>query len=132
MSRGRVEAVSAGSEPRAEIHPFARAAVRDLFGLTMEGQHPKSLDRFIGQHLDYVISVCDRAAAACPVFPGDTERIHWSLEDPAEVEGDDAAKRRAFEQTARDIAARIRLWLSLSPVASRLGPEQPGHGADRR
>ena len=125
MSDGRVDAVSAGSEPRPEIHPLARAAVSDLFGLKMEGQHPKPLDAFVGQHLDYVISVCDRAAASCPVFPGDTERIHWSLEDPAAVQGDDATKRRAFEQTARDIATRIRLWLSLPAVRSRIGSESP-------
>ena len=126
ISGGRVDAVSAGSEPRPEIHPLAREAVSDLFGLKMEGQHPKSLDRFVGQHLDYVISVCDRAAASCPVFPGDTERIHWGLEDPAAVEGDDATKRRAFEQTARDIASRIRLWLSLPAVASRTGRSHGG------
>ena len=125
MSDGRVDAVSAGTEPRPEIHPLARAAVSDLFGLNMEGQHPKPLDALVGQHLDYVISVCDRAAASCPVFPGDTERIHWSLEDPAAVQGDDATKRRAFEQTARDIATRIRLWLSLPAVRSRIGSESP-------
>ena len=78
MSGGRIEAVSAGSEPRPEIHPLARSALFDLFGLGMEGQYPKPLGAFVGERLDYVISVCDRANASCPVFPGDTERIHWS------------------------------------------------------
>jgi len=120
MSEGRIEVFSAGSQPRPEIHPLARAAVWDLFGLAMEGQSPKTLDGFVGQRLDYVISVCDRADASCPVFPGDTERIHWSFEDPAALEGDEEKKQRAFEQTARDIASRIRLWLSLPAVASRI------------
>ncbi len=128
MSRGRVEVFSAGSDPRPEIHPLARAAMSDLFGLSMEGQYPKTLDQFIGERLDYVISVCDRADASCPVFPGDTERIHWSFEDPAAVEGDDATKKRAFEQTARDIASRIRLWLALPRMASRITGERSAHG----
>jgi ArsR family transcriptional regulator, arsenate/arsenite/antimonite-responsive transcriptional repressor / arsenate reductase (thioredoxin) len=123
MTGGNVQVISAGSSPRPEIHPLARAAVSDLFGLGMEGQYPKPLERFLGQQLDYVISVCDRANASCPVFPGDTERIHWSFEDPAEVEGGEESKRRAFEQTARDIATRLRLWLSLPAVSSRVGGE---------
>jgi protein-tyrosine-phosphatase len=75
-SVGRIHVSSEGSLPRPEIHPLARKAVKDLFGLDMEGQYPKSLDQFVGQRLDYVISVCDRADASCPIFPGDTERIH--------------------------------------------------------
>jgi ArsR family transcriptional regulator, arsenate/arsenite/antimonite-responsive transcriptional repressor / arsenate reductase (thioredoxin) len=120
ISRGRVEVFSAGSQPRPEIYPMARRAVKDLFGLDMAGQHPKPLEQFRGERFDYVITVCDRAAESCPVFPGDSKRIRWSFEDPAAVEGDDAKKRRAFEQTARDMASRIRLWMSLPVVASRV------------
>ena len=120
MSQGRIEVFRAGSLPRAEIHPLARAAVRDLFGLSVEGQYPKALEGFLGQHLDFVISVCDLADASYPVFPGDTERIHWSFEDPAAMGGDEEKKRRASEQTARDMASRIRLWMSLPAVASRI------------
>ena len=97
--------------------------MKDLFGLDMEGQYPKSLDQFLGQRIDYVISVCDRADASCPVFPGDTERIRWSFEDPAAVEGTQEEKRRVFEQTARDLANRIRLWMSLPIVGSRIKSE---------
>ncbi len=119
MSKGRIEAFSAGSEPRPEIHPLARAAVQRLFGIGMEGQYPKPLGPFIGRRLDYVISLCNQADASCPVFPGDTERIHWSFEDPAAVEGDEDKKRNAFERTAHDMASRIRLWMSLAAVRSR-------------
>jgi protein-tyrosine-phosphatase len=119
MSKGRIEAFSAGSDPRPEIHPLARAAVQKLFGIGMEGQYPKPLEPLIGQRFDYVISVCDRADASCPVFPGDTERIHWSFEDPAAVEGDEDKKRNAFDRTARDMTTRIRLWMSLPAVKPR-------------
>ncbi len=83
-------------------------------------KNPRSLDGFLGQEFDYVISVCDRADAACPIFPGDTERIHC-LEDPAAVEGTDEEKRRAFEKTATDLMRRIRLWTSLPKVAEKAG-----------
>jgi protein-tyrosine-phosphatase len=125
LSHGQAEAFSAGSEPRPEIHPLARRTVRDLFGLEMAGQYPKPFDPFLGERFDYVISVCDQAAESCPVFPGAPERIRWSFEDPAKVEGADEQKRRAFEQTARDLASRIRLWMSLPAVASRV-PAQGG------
>jgi protein-tyrosine-phosphatase len=121
ITNGRVEVHSAGGQPKNEIHPMAREAVRRMFNLEMTGQSPKSLDRFLGQEFDYVISVCDRADAACPIFPGDTERIHWSLEDPAAVEGTEEEKRRAFETTATDLMRRIRLWTSLPTVAEKAG-----------
>ncbi len=120
LSHERAEVVSAGSHPRPEIHAIARKVMRELFGLDMDGQEPKSLDAFVGRSFDYVISVCDRAADSCPVFPGDPERIRWSLEDPAAVEGTDEEKTRAFEGTARDLMARIRIWMSLPSVSSRL------------
>jgi protein-tyrosine-phosphatase len=121
LSGGRVEVMSAGSQPRAEIHPMARRAVKDLFGLDMEGQLPKPLTDFLGDRFDYVITVCDRAAESCPVFPGSPERIHWSFQDPATVEGDAETRRRAFDQTAREMASRIRGWMSLPAVGSRIG-----------
>jgi len=119
VTNGRVEVHSAGSHPKDEIHPLAREAARKVFDAEMDGQFPKSLDRFLGQKFDYVITVCDRADASCPVFPGETERIHWSLEDPAEVEGSEEEKRRAFETTANDLMRRIRLWMALPNVAEK-------------
>jgi protein-tyrosine-phosphatase len=129
ISNGRIEVSSAGSDPRTEIHPLARAAVRTLFGLEMEGQYPKPLQSLLSQRFDYVISVCDRPDAACPVFPGDTERIHWSFGDPAAVEGPAEEKRRAFEATAKDLMGRIRIWLSLPRVSARTGGPSVGHAS---
>jgi ArsR family transcriptional regulator, arsenate/arsenite/antimonite-responsive transcriptional repressor / arsenate reductase (thioredoxin) len=127
MSRGRIDVVSAGSRPRLEIHPMARRAMNDLFGLDMVGQYPKPLEEFLGERFDYIITVCDRAAESCPAFPEDPERIRWRFEDPAAVEGDDEKKRRAFEQTAHDMASRIRIWMSLPGVASRVTAARDAH-----
>jgi arsenate reductase len=107
---------------------MARQAMRDLYGLEMAGQRPKSLEDFLGQRFDYVITVCDVAAESCPVFPGAPDVIHWSFEDPAAVEGDEAKRRRAFEQTARDLASRIRIWMALPGVSSRIAISKSAHG----
>jgi ArsR family transcriptional regulator, arsenate/arsenite/antimonite-responsive transcriptional repressor / arsenate reductase (thioredoxin) len=112
LSAGGVEVESAGSHPKPEIHPLARRAVADVFGLDMAGQRPKSIDALLDRTFDCVISVCDRAAAACPVFPGNPDRIRWSLEDPAAVSGTEKERARAFEATAKDLAERIRGWLA--------------------
>jgi len=119
-SKGRIDVHSAGTEPKEEIHPMALRALRDRYGLDMAGQHPKSVEPLVGQPFDYVITVCDRAAESCPVFPGDPQRIHWGFPDPAAVEGDDATQQRAFNRTASELLARIRVWLSLPAIRSRL------------
>ncbi len=120
-TKGAVDARSAGSDPRPEIHPLARDAVRRVLGLEMTGQYPKSMNEFLQDRFDYVITVCDRAAEVCPTFPGAPEVLRWSLSDPAEAAGTEEEKRRAFENTATDLIQRIRLWLSLPGVATRLG-----------
>lgn len=121
LSAGRVEAFSAGSDPRPEIHPLAREAVKKIFGLEMTGQHPKSMNGLLGDRFDYVITVCDRAAEACPNFPGAPKIIRWSLPDPAAASGTHDERLRVFEDCARDLMQRIRLWLALPEVAKRLG-----------
>lgn len=120
MSNGRVDVASAGSAPQPEIHSMARETARRLLNVEMEGQHPKRLDQFIGQHFDYVLTVCDRAAETCPVFPGVPERMHWSFEDPAAVQGSDEQRQRAFDIVGRELMVRFRTWLSLPAVRARL------------
>jgi arsenate reductase len=120
LTDGRADIYSAGTHPQPDIHPLARRAARGLLGLDMAGQHPKSIDAFLGRTFDYVITVCDRAAETCPVFPGDAERIHWSFEDPAAVPGTDDERLRAFESTTLAILARLRTWLMLPAVQAKL------------
>jgi len=121
LSGGRIDVHSAGTHPRPEVHPMAKVTLASRFNLGSDELFPKTLDQFAGQHFDYVITVCDHAAESCPVFPGGTERIHWSLTDPAAVEGTAEEQQRAFDRSATDLAARLRVWLSLPVVANRLG-----------
>jgi protein-tyrosine-phosphatase len=123
LSHGQVDVESAGTAPQPDIHPMARRAVKTLLDLDMAGQHPKTLDRFLHRDFDYVITVCDRAAEACPAFPGDPERIHWSFEDPAAVVGTDEQKQRASDMIAKQLLSRIRLWLSLASISKRIQPD---------
>jgi arsenate reductase len=107
-----VEVHSAGTRPQPAVHPLAVATMRDRFGIDISAQVPKTVDRFLDRPLDYVITVCDSAAEDCPVFPAGPQRLHWSFPDPAAVRGTPDEQRRAFEQVATDIAARLKDWLA--------------------
>ncbi len=104
------EVHSAGTDPKG-VNPFA-VRVLAARGIDWSGATSKHLSAFFGRPFDYVITVCDRAKDACPVFPGGGTRLHWGLEDPAAVDGDDATKLAAFEATARELEARIPAFLA--------------------
>lgn len=106
------EVHSAGTEA-TQVRPEARAAMDEL-GIDISGQWSKTLDGYLGQPFDLVITVCDDAHQACPVFPGALRRLHWSIDDPARVEGDPVQRRAAF-RAARD-ALRVRIERELLGV----------------
>ena len=123
LSAGRIDVASAGSAPAASVHPLARQTLHDRFGIDPSTLEPKPVSRFLGEHFDVVITVCDRAAESCPVFPGRPQRIHWSFEDPAAVE-DPEAQRIAFERVAIELEARLRGWLSRPEIRARLADDR--------
>jgi arsenate reductase len=104
----RFEVFSAGTKP-SRVRPEAIAVMREL-GIDISGHRSKSVDEFSGQTFDYVITVCDNAKESCPVFPGAPERIHWSFEDPAAVEGTDAEREAAFRAIRDQIRARLKTF----------------------
>ena len=119
LSKGGVEAFSAGSQPAADLHPVARSVLEERFGIDTSGLRPKSVERFVNDRWDFIITVCDRAAEICPVFPEDPVQIHWSFEDPNQIT-DEPHRRRAFDNVATGLAARLRIWLALPEVRGRL------------
>jgi protein-tyrosine-phosphatase len=109
---GRFEAVSAGSKPAPRVNPFAVRVLAEA-GIPWEGKVPKGLDGLDRERWDFVITVCDRAKEACPIFPGTPILAHWGMPDPAEVEGAEAEKLRAFRDTLVTLSRRIDLLLAL-------------------
>lgn len=105
----QVEVFSAGSEP-ASIHPLTTKVMSSL-GIDLSEHRSKHLNEFIGQTFDYVVTVCDRVREICPVFPADPEQIHWSIPDPAAVEGNRPTQERAFANTANELRTRIEFLL---------------------
>lgn len=110
------EVFSAGVEP-SRVRPQAIEAMKEI-GIDISGHHSKSVDEFAGQKFDCVITVCDNANERCPVFSGNTERIHWSFDDPgAAAEGDDAAKLNVFRRVRDQIRERLRGFIKYDETA---------------
>ncbi|NNN07424.1 MAG: arsenate reductase ArsC [Elusimicrobia bacterium] len=110
IGQGRFEAVSAGSKPAGFVHPRALSLLQEL-GHPVDGLRSKSLEEFRAQDFDLVITVCDRAKEACPVWPG-AQMIHWSFPDPAEAVGTDAERRAAFRDVYDQIYRRLTAFIA--------------------
>ena len=105
------EVFSAGTEPRG-VNPLTLELLRDSEYPTA-GLSSKSVQQFLGQEFDYVITVCDNARESCPVFPGAHESLHWGYDDPAAVEGTDDERRQAFRKTFIAMGERIKQFATL-------------------
>lgn len=113
---GRFKAYSAGSFPKGEVNPFALELL-SRNNLPTAELRSKSWNEFAGPgapELDFAITVCDQAAGEiCPIWPGQPVTAHWSVPDPAAIEGDDARKRHAFIEAFTVLKRRIELFTSL-------------------
>lgn len=120
LGSDRVDVMSAGSAPAAQIHPLAVRAMAEI-GLDISAQRPKPLSDYLGQPFDYIIAVCSKAAEACPFFPGPAERIHWFYDDPAAASGAEEERMAVFRAIRDDLNIRIAEWLASLPARSN-GP----------
>lgn len=109
---GGLVAASAGTEPADGVHPMA---IEELArrGIDWSTARPKSIDDVAGDTWDIVITVCDRARESCPTFRGEPVTAHWGIPDPAQVEGDEDVRRRAFSDAVLMLGRRIDLLLAL-------------------
>jgi arsenate reductase len=115
----RFEVFSAGTHP-GHVRPEAIEAMREL-GIDISSHRSKSVDEFTNKEFDYVITVCDNAREHCPVFPGTTQRIHWSFDDPAAALGDEAARLAEFRRVRDQIRERLKGFITSHP-ADTLSP----------
>ena len=116
LGKGRFKAYSAGSHPNGVVNPWSLETLRG-FGLPASGYRSKNWDEFArpgAPAMDFIITVCDNAAGeVCPIWPGKPMTAHWGVADPAAVQGDDEAKRRAFHDAATILRRRIELLIAL-------------------
>jgi arsenate reductase len=108
----RYEVFSAGTKP-SRVRQEAVTVMNEL-GIDISGHRSKSVDEFTGQVFDYVITVCDNAAEACPAFPGNTRRLHWPFEDPADAPGSEEERNAAFRKIRDQIHERIKTFIGTS------------------
>jgi len=136
--RGRFEVFSAGSHPTGRVNPLAVRTLREKYNLDASDARSKSWDEFKEVKFDFVITVCDNAKEACPVWPGQPMIAHWGSPDPAGAEGTEDEKYRCFVNVASQIARRVDLFCAfpddklLDAVAVRSVGEQfqlPGEAA---
>ena len=109
MAGDRVEVESAGTEA-TRVHPLAIRAMQEV-GIDLGGHSSKTLDRFLSEPWDYVLTVCDSASERCPLFPGRAERVHWSFEDPSKARGTEDEQLAVFRRVRDEIASTLGAWL---------------------
>lgn len=102
----RYEVHSAGTEATA-VRPEAVTVMREL-GIDIACHESKTLERYLDQPFDLLVTVCDSAREACPTLPGVQRQEHWSIEDPAAVTGDPDTRLAAFRAARDAIADRLR------------------------
>ena len=109
----RYEPDSAGTEATG-VRPLAILAMSDL-GIDISGQASKTLDQYLEQPWDYVITVCDEANEACPVFPGGKNRLHWSFPDPSKASGTEEQQLAVYRQVRDAIRNRVEEFSNSTP-----------------
>jgi arsenate reductase (thioredoxin) len=105
VAGGKFEPLSAGIEPKG-LNPFAVEVMEEI-GIDISRQHSKDVVSLLGQHIPYVVTVCDNAKERCPIFPGTWKFLHWSFEDPAAAIGNRDEKLAVFRQVRNQIISQI-------------------------
>ncbi len=122
LGEGRLLAASAGSQPAGQVHPDSLRYLQQA-GYATKGLHSKSWQEMSGFDADLLITLCDSAnQEACPLWLGDTLKVHWGLSDPSLEQGGEAATAAAFAATISQLQARVQALLALDKEA--LAPAQ--------
>jgi arsenate reductase len=115
------EAHSAGTEA-SRVRPEAVAAMAEI-GIDISGHRSKSVEEYLGQTFDWVITVCDQARQNCPVFPGVEQTGHWSVEDPSEATGSEEQRLAVFRRVRDDLRNRIHVFILAASREDLPAPE---------
>jgi arsenate reductase len=123
LARNRFEVASAGTEA-TRVHPLAVRAMIEV-GIDLSRHTSKVVEEFVERPWDYVITVCDAANEACPVFPKKSSRLHWSFEDPSQATGSEDQRLEVFRQVRDQIKRRITDWIRTQERPQRLPRSSP-------
>jgi arsenate reductase len=122
----RLEAVSAGTEV-STVRPEAITVMAEI-GIDISGHRSKSVEEYLGQKFEWVITVCDQARQNCPVFPGVEQTGHWSVEDPSEATGGEEERLEVYRRIRDDLRNRIHVFILAAsradlstPAATQVG-----------
>ena len=133
LGQRKVAVASAGSHPAGAVNPLAVAVLREE-GIEWHGRVPRSVEGLERERWDLVITVCDHARDACPVFEHARAAVHWGMEDPAAVSGPEEVRLEAFRYTYRILKQMVRSLLE-QPLATMSDAALTGHAqaiGDRR
>ena len=104
----RFEVSSAGTKP-THVRPEAVTVMREL-GIDVSGHRSKGVEEFAGQQFDYVLTVCDNAKESCPIFPGESIKVHYNFEDPGALQGSEEARLAAFRRIRDEIRDYLKTF----------------------
>jgi arsenate reductase len=110
MGGDGMQVASAGVAP-THVRPEAVAVMKEI-GIDISKHTSKSIDQFLTEFFDFVITVCDNANQHCPMFAGAGRRIHWSIEDPAVVTGSDETRLEAFRLAREELRGRLEKFIA--------------------
>jgi arsenate reductase len=110
LSRGEWKVQSAGIFP-SYVHPLAIRVMEEI-GIDISQQTSKSMNQFLNEAFDYIITLCDEAAQSCPAFPSQGKRLHWSFEDPAAAIGTLEERSAVFRKVRDEIRTKIEELLN--------------------
>ncbi len=116
-------AVSSAGVAPSHVRSEAIEAMREA-GIDISAHRSKSVDEFVEDKFDHIITVCDNANESCPVFPGNAERIHWSFDDPAAVEGTHEQRLAAFRAVRDQIRSRLETFAASKTLLAKV-PQLP-------
>ncbi len=105
---GKYEVASAGTRATL-VRPEAIKVMAEI-GIDISSHRSKAVEELDGQRFHYVVTVCDNARDNCPVFPAETQRVHWSFEDPASVEGSEEDRLNAFRRIRDQIHTHVKAF----------------------
>jgi arsenate reductase (thioredoxin) len=110
LADDRFEAESAGTQP-SRLNPDEIKVMGEI-GIDIRGQHSKDVAQYWGQGVRYVITVCDKAKEACPIFPGPIWNLHWPIEDPGTTQSSDDERLAVFRRVRDDIERRVQEFVA--------------------